>query len=111
MLKSAQSSAGGMDMSKEHIVAMIAVAAVLASPVSAKGSHGGHSSHSSQSSHSSGGEHAVHGYTTKNGTYVAPHFQTNPNSTRNDNYSTRGNLNPHTGEEGTKPRDGEVTPN
>ena len=28
--------------------------------------------------------------------------------TRNDNYSTRGNVNPHTGEPGTKPRDGEA---
>jgi len=49
----------------------------------------------------------VSGYVTSRGTYVAPHYATNPNGTRNDNYSTRGNVNPHTGEPGTKPRDGE----
>src|SRR5436190_11818592 len=53
-------------------------------------------------------DHYVSGYTRKDGTYVAPHYQTNPNSTRNDNYSTRGNVNPYTGQSGTKPRDGET---
>lgn len=43
------------------------------------------------------------GYTNRNGTYVQPHYQTAPNGTRSDNYSTRGNLNPHTGRWGTKP--------
>ena len=37
------------------------------------------------------------GYVTKRGTYVAPHYSTSPNSTRLDNYSTRGNYNPYTG--------------
>lgn len=49
------------------------------------------------------GDHYVQGYTKKDGTYVAPHMQTNPNATRADNYSTRGNVNPYTGESGTKP--------
>ena len=35
------------------------------------------------------------------------HWATNPNATRSDNYSTRGNTNPRTGTPGTKPRDGE----
>jgi hypothetical protein len=43
------------------------------------------------------------GYTNRNGTYVQPHYQTAPNGTRSDNYSTQGNLNPHTGQWGTKP--------
>jgi hypothetical protein len=47
----------------------------------------------------------VGGYTRKDGTYVAPYERTAPNNTRNDNYSTRGNVNPYTGENGTKPRD------
>lgn len=47
----------------------------------------------------------VRGYTRKDGTYVKPHYRTSPNSTRNDNYSTKGNINPYTGEYGTKPRD------
>jgi hypothetical protein len=50
-------------------------------------------------------DHYVSGYTRANGTYVAPHEQTNPNNTRDDNYSTRGNVNPYTGQAGTKPRD------
>jgi len=51
------------------------------------------------------GSHSVHGYTTKNGTYVQPHMQTNPNGTRSDNWSTKGNTNPYTGQPGTKPLD------
>jgi len=45
--------------------------------------------------------HSVRGYTRKDGTYVAPHRATNPNSTRSDNWSTKGNVNPYTGKEGT----------
>ncbi len=48
------------------------------------------------------GSHRVRGYTRQDGTYVAPHVRTNPNSTRTDNWSTRGNVNPYTGREGTK---------
>jgi hypothetical protein len=55
-------------------------------------------------------EHHVNGYTRADGTYVAPHEQTNPNSTRNDNWSTQGNVNPYTGVEGTKPRDSYSSP-
>jgi hypothetical protein len=47
----------------------------------------------------------VKGYTRKDGTYVAPHTRSSPNKTKNDNYSTRGNVNPYTGQSGTKPRD------
>lgn len=47
----------------------------------------------------------VHGYTRSNGTYVQGHYRTLPNDTRNDNWSTIGNVNPYTGIEGTKPRD------
>lgn len=50
-------------------------------------------------------DHYVQGYTRSDGTYVQPHYQTNPNATRNDNYSTQGNVNPYTGQPGTKPRD------
>jgi len=48
---------------------------------------------------------SVRGYTKKDGTYVAPHYRSSPNSTRNDNYSTKGNVNPYTGKEGTKDPD------
>ena len=49
-------------------------------------------------------------YVKRNGTYVAPHYKTTPDKTKNNNYSTRGNANPMTGKEGTKPRDGKALP-
>ena len=48
------------------------------------------------------GSTSVKGYTKKSGTYVAPHQRTAPNETKSDNYSTKGNVNPHTGKKGTK---------
>lgn len=47
----------------------------------------------------------VSGYTKSNGSYVEPYYRTSPNVTRNDNYSTVGNINPYTGTSGTKPAD------
>ncbi len=44
---------------------------------------------------------SVRGYVRKDGTYVAPHVRTAPNSSRLDNYSTKPNYNPYTGKEGT----------
>lgn len=46
--------------------------------------------------------HYTSGYMRRNGTYVSPYHATNPNQTRNDNYSTRGNINPYTGQVGKK---------
>lgn len=45
--------------------------------------------------------HYVHGYTRKDGTVVAPHYQTNPDNSRLNNWSTVGNVNPFTGRPGT----------
>ena len=45
--------------------------------------------------------HMVRGYERSDGTYVAPHMQTNPNDTKLDNWSTQGNTNPYTGQAGT----------
>ena len=42
----------------------------------------------------------VSGYYRSNGTYVKPHYRTAPNSTNRDNFSTRGNTNPYTGQAG-----------
>jgi len=47
----------------------------------------------------------VNGYYRSNGTYVAPHYRTEANNTRSDNYSTQGNVNPYTGQPGYKPND------
>jgi hypothetical protein len=77
------------------------------------GGGGSHSSRSHSGSHSGGrsgttgtgsssNSHAVRGYTTKRGTYVAPHRQTDPDHTQRNNYSTKGNVNPWTGKAGTR---------
>ena len=47
-------------------------------------------------------DHYVGGYETGRGTYVEPHYQTNPNGSTYDNYDTRGNYNPHTGGYGSR---------
>lgn len=43
----------------------------------------------------------VKGGVTKTGTYRQPSLRTVPNSTKLDNWSTRGNANPYTGKKGT----------
>lgn len=42
----------------------------------------------------------VNGYTRRDGTYVQPHYRSDPNSTTQDNWSHKGNVNPHTGQKG-----------
>ena len=44
----------------------------------------------------------VSGHTTKTGTYVPPHYRTGADSSKLNNWSTRGNVNPYTGKTGTK---------
>jgi len=44
----------------------------------------------------------VREYTKKDGTHVKPHYRSAPNGSARDNWSTKGNENPHTGKEGTK---------
>lgn len=45
--------------------------------------------------------HSVRGHYRKDGTYVQPHQRTNPDSSRSNNWSSQGNANPYTGEQGT----------
>jgi hypothetical protein len=47
----------------------------------------------------------VHGYTRKDGTYVQPHFRSAPDGNRSNNWSTQGNVNPYTGQPGTRSPD------
>jgi len=62
------------------------------------GSHsGGHSS-----ARSSGGSHSVRAHVTRSGKYISSHRATNRDSSRRNNWSTRGNVNPYTGKPGTK---------
>ena len=48
------------------------------------------------------GSHSRKGYVRKDGTYVAPSRATNPDKTRSNNYSHKGNVNPYSGKKGTK---------
>ena len=44
----------------------------------------------------------VRGYTRKDGTYVRPHYRSSPDNSYNNNWSVRPNINPYTGQRGTK---------
>lgn len=82
-------------------VAVVLIAACFISTGAfAKG--GGHSGGSQSHRSASGGSHAIKGYTKKDGTYVAPSHATNPDGTKSNNWSQKGNVNPYTGKEGTK---------
>jgi hypothetical protein len=70
---------------------------MLSSSLAVAGGHGGSSS---------SGSHYVAPHTTKAGTYVDGHYQSNPNGSKADNWSTTGNVNPYTGKVGTMPADG-----
>lgn len=45
---------------------------------------------------------SVRGHVRKDGTYVAPHYRSSPDSHRWNNYGAQGNTNPYTGERGTQ---------
>src|SRR6266496_5206405 len=47
---------------------------------------------------------AVHvsGYVRKDGTYVAPHYRSDPDGNFYNNWSTKGNVNPFNGQEGSR---------
>ena len=76
---------------RQVLVALTAAAFLASAPVA----------YAKDSSKSSSGSHAVKGYTTKEGTKVAPHKQTNPDHNTKNNYTTKGNVNPGTGKVGT----------
>lgn len=44
----------------------------------------------------------VNGYTRDDGTYVSPHHRSAPDGDTSNNWSTRGNTNPYTGERGSR---------
>ncbi len=46
------------------------------------------------------GQHYVQPHIRSNGSYVQGHYQTNPDRSFQNNWSTMGNVNPHTGQEG-----------
>lgn len=75
---------------------LLAAGAVVLSTVMAQAQYGGYGTGSNPNSHYRSG------YMTQSGTYVAPSWATNPNSTTRDNYGTSGNYNPHNGTLGTR---------
>ena len=44
----------------------------------------------------------VNGYYRGNGSYVQPHYRSNPDGDRSNNWSTYPNVNPHTGSIGSR---------
>jgi hypothetical protein len=85
------------------ILITVAAAFALTPAAQARGRSGGsHRSYSSSNySYGSTRSHSVRGYTRRDGTYVQPSHATNRNSTKRDNWSTKGNINPYTGKRGT----------
>ncbi len=47
--------------------------------------------------------HYVNPHVTKQGNFVPGHYRTNPNNTQFDNFGTKGNYNPYTGQFGKRP--------
>jgi PKD repeat protein len=96
-------------------IAIFTLGLLLTSSAFARG--GGHSSSGSHSSshatshtstkatsygYSNPSTTSVHGYTKKDGTYVAGYKRTTENHSKVDNWSAKGNINPYTGKAGTK---------
>ena len=52
--------------------------------------------------HPASADEYVNGYTRQDGTVVAPYMRSSPDGTTLNNYSHEGNVNPYTGEVGTK---------
>lgn len=106
LLKSFLGSMGSMPLrgvicQEEEIMTrrMIAIAILTVSTFSANAQsyYGGGSNNNS---------HYVRPHYNSNGSYTEGHYRTNPNSTSSDNYGTRGNYNPYSGEFGRKKSNG-----
>jgi hypothetical protein len=82
-----------------QVLIAIIVTALAASPAFAKGSRG--RSRSRTPKPKANGPVYVKPHVKKDGTYVPPSHRKAPNASKFDNYSTKGNVNPYTGKEGT----------
>ncbi len=89
---------------KRFIMTSIAAAIVGTVGISALAQSKGSRGNSHKNYSSTPKEHNVSGYTRKDGTYVAPHDRSNKDGVRNNNWTTKGNTNPHTGKDGAVPR-------
>lgn len=89
--------------------ALLAITLLLALPALANGGHSGHSGggshHSAKAATGTGAktqrEH-VGSYTKTSGARVAAHDRSTKDSTKTNNWSTKGNSNPETGKAGSK---------
>lgn len=77
-------------------ILVFACLALAATSASASGRH----ARSTRSSYRPAAVH-VSGYVKRNGTYVQPHYQTTPDNSRRNNWSSKPNVNPYTGKPGT----------
>ena len=81
----------------KRLITLLVLLSFVSTPLLAKKDNsGGYKSHGSSKTTN------VHGYSKKDGTYVAPHKRTNPNNTQRDNWTSKPNQNPYTGKDGTK---------
>jgi hypothetical protein len=80
----------------------IVVAALILTGIGTASAQYGYGTTQPYGSGSNQNSHYVSPYTRGDGTYVDGHYQTNPNNTQLDNYGTRGNYNPYTGQIGTR---------
>jgi hypothetical protein len=101
---------------KMGLLLALFLALVFRSPAQARGSSHSYSSHSysshsyssgsyahrSRSSSSGAGDVSVHSYTRRDGTFVQSHHRSHPDHNFWNNWTTKGNVNPYTGKEGTK---------
>lgn len=53
----------------------------------------------------------VNGHSRSDGTYVQPHYRSTPDGNFSNNWSTRGNVNPYTGQWGTRQYPSQSFPN
>ena len=95
-------------MTKNFIfsISVLSILLVGVCTAEARGSHGGRGAHSySRASTGTGAKLSstpVQGYIKQNGTYVLPSYRSTPDNNKDNNWSTRPNVNPYTGQIGTK---------
>ena len=86
------------------LIAMVVFSVAVPSVSNAKGKSGGYSSDSYSSSPGTGAKSSsthVSGYTRKDGTQVSGHERSTPDKSFENNWTTKPNVNPYTGKEGT----------
>jgi hypothetical protein len=89
------------EIKMKTLLFVLAVAVSL--PAAAAGGHGGHRGHAAATGTGAKAAHEhVSGYTRKDGKHVAGHDRSTKDSTKTNNWSTKGNKNPETGKAGTK---------